>query len=138
MLGKFGEILFPDRYFAIWIENVGENPTVIARKKLFPTDSTTSYNDKSHVVDMSKPTYRIKNKFFYFIDFQHGQRRIGKPMPKMDNDLLDDIISRNLGRQLMLSMSPGLNKDDWMMYLVFAGLGAFASATVLMLYMGGM
>lgn len=126
-----------DRYYAVWMENIGENPTIIRKHRIRPTDSTVSYGGKSHVIDLNKPTYRIKNKFFFFIDYQTGQRRIGRAMPKIDNELLDDIIIRKLGRQLMQGMSPGLKSDDWLMYLVFAGLGAFGSATALLIFGGG-
>ena len=134
---KYIQNFLSDRYYAIWMENVGDNPTIIARRKIRPTDSTVSYQGKSHVLDLGKPTYRVKNKFFYFVDYTTGQRRIGKAMPKIDNELLDDIIIRKLGRQLMVGISPGMKSEDWMMYIIFAGLGAFATATAMMFYFGG-
>jgi len=134
MLGK----LIPDKYFAIWIEFIGDNPTVIAKKRMYPTDDKVSHAGKSHVIDMSKPTYRLRNKFFYFVDYNNGQRRIGKAMPLMDTGLLDDILTRNIARQLSISMHKTVKQEDWIIYLVFALLGAFGSATAMFLYFGGL
>lgn len=95
------------KYIAVITIRENELQEVIGFRKLDPTQESFSFRKKSFIVQIDKPTYKKKNKSYYF--YNYSDERIlgfGKSNPKPINaDVIDTILAKNIVNQLTANLN---------------------------------
>jgi hypothetical protein len=79
---------------------------------------------KTFPFDMGKPAFRKKNRWFYFVDVDRGQLQIlKKDKESLSSQLLDQIVKKELGKQLVSALESPPISGYILVVLLGAGLG---------------
>jgi hypothetical protein len=115
---------WPDKRSIWYVRHIVGVPTVVKKKKNIKTSiSQVKFRDKVFTFDISKPAFRWKNYWYYLVDIDSGQMWFGSPPPAIAPELLDAVLVRKLGQQLVSALETASIFQNLVMILVFIGLG---------------
>jgi hypothetical protein len=106
-------------FFVKPMENV---PTVFRKRSIGNGKIVRSVNigDNTFKFDIGKPTYRNRNKAFYFVDVDKGQIWISpKDTPEMSAKLLQADLKDEIGKQLVA----GIDANPFMGNILMLAIG---------------
>ena len=116
-------IKISDKYIAVFSREVSGS-SVVVKKKSFQPDKVKdgiSYKGRTHLLDLTRPIYRDRGKFFYLIDMEKGQKTMGQITSSVSPKLLDAILRKEIARQLVSGMN---TPASWGLAIVIGILGA--------------
>jgi len=88
------------------------------------TKTEATIHKKTFTFDIGKPTYRNKNKCFYFVDVNDGQVWINdKGSPELSAKLLHATLKEEIGKQLVTRLDKHPFMGDVMMLVMGSIIG---------------
>ncbi len=112
------------KYYVIFVNKSADAFEFLGRKRVHPNVNIIRYKiDNSHLIDISKPTYRNGLKKYYFIDINEGQLFYVPTDVKYDKALLDKMFKQGFFRVLTSSLMDKSMADSWIMRIVFLAFG---------------
>lgn len=88
------------------------------------TKTEATINSKTFTFDIGKPTYRNRNKCFYFVDINNGQSWINaKDTPELSAKLLHATLKEEIGKQLVTKLDKHPFMGDIMMLVMGIVIG---------------
>lgn len=104
-----------------YVKSVEGLPTVFKKHTIGQgmTRTATTINGKTFTFDIGKPTYRNRNKCFYFVDIKDGQVWINdKGNPELSAKLLHATLKEEIGKQLVTKLDRHPFMGDIMMLIM--------------------
>lgn len=112
------------KYYVIFVNKSADAFEFLGKKRVHPDVNIIRYKiDNSHLIDISKPTYRNGLKKYYFIDINEGQLFYISTVVKYDKALLDKMFKQGFFRVLTSSLMDKSIADSWIMRIVFLAFG---------------
>ncbi len=113
-----------DKRKILWVTIVNGMPSVIAERKVLSSEDRVTFRrlkgaDSFHL-DASRPTFRKKNTFYYFVDIKKGQLFFGENENKVSSQMMNTVWNQEAIRQII----SGLESTKFMQilpYILLAG-----------------
>jgi hypothetical protein len=112
-----------DRRIIFYGRKIANVFTVFRVNKFKGNIKQAGYKKSLFPFDMSKPAFRRKNKWYYFVDVENGQISLGDTRTVMSPKLFDLIVKKELGKQLVSVLESVPLLGNLIMMLLGIGLG---------------
>ena len=97
--------------------------TVVKKRKIPPHNDKATYRKTAFPFDIGNPAYRVKNKFYYFVDTKVGQLSFNAIKTPMSTKLLDLILNQEIVRQIIGTFKIRATSEMIMFMLLSLGMG---------------
>ena len=121
------------KYFVFWLVKQGETYEVLRRKRIKPTNESVSYASHNHHIDIGNPTYRTRNKRYYFVDLDGGQLFVEGVDIKYDPQIVYEFVDRKIIQQL----ATNLTSSQWKLNIFLAIFSAIFGGLIGFIMAGG-
>jgi hypothetical protein len=107
---------------------------VIARRRFDPDQAAdgVSYRGRTHTIDLRKPIYREKGKFYYLIEMESGQISVGEGKePPVSPKLMDSIMRKEVAKQLVMGLEPTGDLKSMLLVIVVVAVAGILGGFIL-------
>jgi len=117
--------LFKRKHKVIFLLKHGIGYESYKTLKINPLQNTLKFASGSTItIDIENPSYSTRSTHFYFVDTIAGGQITFRPLTDpIDPKSVDDIISKEIFRQLLTSIIKRKQKTDYMMLMICLVLG---------------
>ena len=117
--------LFKRKHKAVFLLKHGDGYELYKIKRINPLQNTLKFASGSTVtIDIENPSYSTRSSHFYFMDAIAGTQITFRPLTDpVEPKSVDDIVSKELFRQLVTSIMKRKQKTDYMMLMICLVLG---------------
>jgi len=112
-----------DKRKVYFVRTIAGVPTRICQKSIKAHAQNIGYRKLSFNIDIGKPSFRIKNTFYYVVDIHTGQLYFGDAKHGISPELLDSILVRNIAKNLVSGLESAPLFSSLIMMLLGTGLG---------------
>jgi hypothetical protein len=120
------KLVLPEKRKVMFVVRMGKIPYVISVKNIDVTSQDVRYNRKLlHPIDITHPTFKRKNTFFYMVDIKSGQLSFSDSKAIFSPELFDTLVTNHLGKQLVagLEASPFFQNIAVVLLGILCGTG---------------
>jgi hypothetical protein len=112
-----------DKRKVYFVRIIAGVPTRITQKTIKASTVNVGYRKLLFPIDIGKPSFRIKNTFYYVVDIHSGQLYFGDAKHSISPELLDSILVRNIAKNLVSGLESAPLFSSIIMILLGIGLG---------------
>ncbi|MGV9141363.1 MAG: hypothetical protein ACOC1X_00330 [Promethearchaeota archaeon] len=119
-------MLWKKKYIAVLVIKEQGKYTLVGKKNITATTETVRFDKKkAFKIDIDNPIYQVKNKLFYFFNYNRGQLSLRETVKKAEEpEVMDMIINKKIVEQL----TSNLLGIDFKQQLIYIAVGAIAGS----------
>jgi hypothetical protein len=108
-----------DKKRLLIVRDISGIPTLVKKMKILGRTDKVRYGKKSFPFDMSAPTYRSRNTFYYVLDVDDGQMTLKNTLSPVSPNLLDIVMNRHVIKDLVSGLE-STKFSELLLYILMA------------------